>query len=289
MEVKNRKIKIIVYVFLILVAILTLLPIVFTFLSSLTSSYDLYAGKMGLWPNNPSFENYINYFSFKKLTPYNTITFLSLVRNSFVVAAIDIAWSCIFSSMAAYVISRSKVPARKVFIFLLLLNFILGSGTITYAPLIKILDLLHIRNMFGLAIVQSTFFLPVLTLLNYTYIESIDRAIDYQAKLDGCSLFKTWYKIIVPLSGPAIATVAIMRFCMSFKNYLLAKLVLAQSKYGTTLAVFVSDSKSLGNGAATEYTLMMAGCVLSIIPLIFIFIFFNRYMVADLQANSTKY
>jgi multiple sugar transport system permease protein len=120
-----------------------------------------------------------------------------------------------------------------------------------------------------------------------SYIETIPKEIDEASKIDGCSFFQIFRHIIAPLCTPVVATIGILSFRSSWNDYLLPMVFTMATPKRMPLIVGVVNLKSSGE-AASSWNLMLAGTALSIIPMIVVYICFNRYFIEGLTSGSVK-
>jgi multiple sugar transport system permease protein len=123
--------------------------------------------------------------------------------------------------------------------------------------------------------------------ISRSYIESIPREIDEASKIDGCSFFQIFRYVIAPICTPVVATIGILSFRSSWNDYLLPMVFTMANPKRMPLIVGVVNLKSSGE-AASSWNLMLAGTALSIIPMIVIYLCFNRYFIEGLTSGSVK-
>ena len=119
------------------------------------------------------------------------------------------------------------------------------------------------------------------------YISTIPTEIDEAAKIDGCSFFRIYYNIIFPLCKPLIATVAILAFRSSWNDYMLPMVFTMTDPKRMPLVVGIMRLKSSG-AMASSWNLMLAGTAISLIPMMLIYLIFNRYFVAGMTNGAVK-
>ena len=163
-----------------------------------------------------------------------------------------------------------------------------GAGTVTMFPILQITTKIGLNNLFGLAVVQAFTGGASNLFLTMGYLKTISKDLDDAAKIDGCTFFSIWWRIILPLSKPILATVALMTFRGSWNSYLLPKLMLAGNPKSTTLVVAVVKLQSMGGAGASQYNLMMAGTMLAAMPMIILFLCMNKMFVAGITQGAVK-
>jgi len=119
------------------------------------------------------------------------------------------------------------------------------------------------------------------------FISSIPRELDEAAKIDGCSFDAIYYRIIFPLCKPLIATVGILSFRSAWNDYMLPMVFTMTDTGRMPLVVGIMHLKSSGD-AASSWNLMLAGTAISLIPMIIIYIMFNRYFISGMTTGAVK-
>jgi len=196
--------------------------------------------------------------------------------------------SVFLTSMAAYCFQRGRFPGRVQLYFVFLATMFIAAGSVTLFPIVRLAVRLKINNLLGVSIVQIFSSSAANLFLTIGYLKTISRELDDSAKIDGCSFFRTYRSIILPLSKPILATVALISFRYAWNDYLLP-LVMTMGKPQTyPLVVGIVQLKNYGGEGAAQYNLLMAGTMFSIMPMILIFIFMNRYFIFGITQGAIK-
>jgi multiple sugar transport system permease protein len=119
------------------------------------------------------------------------------------------------------------------------------------------------------------------------YVLSLPYEIEEAAIIDGCSFFMVFVKVVAPLLKPIIATVAILSFKHSWNNYLMPMVFTLSNPGSRPLVVGIVSLKSTGEAAAS-WNLMMAGTTISLVPILVVFLFFNRYFIGGMSSGAVK-
>jgi multiple sugar transport system permease protein len=161
-------------------------------------------------------------------------------------------------------------------------------GSLTLYPLLMISKVAGLnRSLWGVIIIRIFATNTTNLFIARTYIESIPNEIDQAAKIDGCSFFQIFRHIIAPLCVPIVATVGILTFRSAWNDYLLPMVFTISSPNRMPLVVGVINLKNSGE-AASSWNLMLAGTAISLVPMIVIYIAFNRYFIEGLTSGSVK-
>ena len=280
--------KIGVYVFLWVIVFITLIPIVYTASASFKPNMEILAGGTHIIPKNPTFDNYLTVWGMSNTGMKSQNNYADYTLNTIYVSCITVIITVIGCSMSAYCFQRGNFPGRKFFYGLFLSTMFISAGTATLYPLLQLTSKLGMNNRTGLAIVQAGSGGAANLFLTMGYMRTITKDLDDAAKIDGCSFFGTYWRIVLPLSKPILATIALLSFRGSWNNYLLPNLMLAKDKAWTTLVVAVVQLQSSGGAGASQYNLMMAGTMLGMMPMLILFIIMNKSFVAGITAGAVK-
>ena len=280
--------KIALYAFLIIMVFTTLIPLLYTVSASFKTNYEITAGGINLIPAEPTLDNYKTVWGMSGTSLDSRTTYADYTFNSLKVSLLTVVLVVVFTSMSAYCFQRGHFPGRKFLYWLFMCTMFIGAGTITIFPLLQITTSLKMNNQVGLAIVQFATAGASNLFLTMGYMKTITRDLDDAAKIDGCSFFGTWWRIILPLSRPILATIALMSFQHSWNNYLLPNLMLAGDQSATTLVVAVVRLQSSGGAGASQYNLMMAGTMLAMLPMLILFLCMNKMFVEGITQGAVK-
>ena len=280
--------KIAMYLFLALMVFITLVPLLYVASASFKPNLEILAGGVHLLPKEPTFDNYKQVWGMQTVSMASDATFLDYTVNSLWISALTVVLVVTFTSMSAYCFQRGNFPGRDFLYWTFMTTMFIGAGTVTMFPILQITSKAGLNNGIGLAIVQFATAGASNLFLTMGYLKTISKDLDDAAKIDGCSFFSIWWRIILPLSKPILATVALMSFRGSWNNYLLPNLMLAKFPEQKTLVVAVVQLQSTGGAGASQYNLMMAGTMLAAMPMIILFLCMNKMFVAGMTQGAVK-
>jgi len=279
-KIKIRPAKIVLYMFLLALAFITLIPIIYSFFGSFKSNMELMTNGANIMPEKFVFENYVQAW---EMADFKTYTMNSVFLSFFTVIGV-----VFMSSMVGYVFARGNFPGKKIIFAVLTSTMFISLGTITLYPTIQVAQFLHINKSLWGVVIISVFSTHVTNVfLVRGFINSIPKEIDEAATIDGCGFMGIFLRIMLPLIKPIIATVAILTFKDAWNNYLLPMLFTISDPEKMPLVVGVVNLKNTGEGA-TSWNLMLSGMMISIIPMIIVYLCLNRYFVEGLTAGSVK-
>lgn len=280
--------KIALYTFLILIVVITMVPLLYTASASFKTNYEIAKGGINLIPKEATFDNFKTVWGMGSGGTASKYTYADYTVNSLKVSLLTVVFVVLFTSMSAYCFERGNFPGRKFLYWLFMATMFIGAGTITIFPMLQITSKLKMNNLVGLAVVQFATAGASNLFLTMGYLKTISHDLDDAAKIDGCSFFSTWWRIILPLSKPILATVALMAFRGSWNNYLLPNLMLSNDKGAMTLVVAVVKLQSSGGAGASQYNLMMAGTMLALLPMLILFLCMNKMFVEGITQGAVK-
>jgi len=272
--------RILTHLFLLLVVVLVLFPIAYALSASLKGNMELMLGGSNLIPKTFTYQNYVDAWRLARFQFYTW--------NSLVVSFFTVLGGIVISTMTAYVFNRGRFRGKRIVYTLYLGTMFISAGAITLFPVTRISYLMGILNLPGVAIVQIFTVGAFNLFLAYGYFKTISYEIDQAAQIDGCSFFRIYWNIIMPLAKPMIATIGLITFRFSWNNYLLP-LVFTMGKQATyTLVVGVVSLKDLGGEGAAQWNLMMAGTMFSVIPIIVVYLILNKWFIQGLTSGAVK-
>jgi multiple sugar transport system permease protein len=230
------------------------------------------------WP--PSLQSYVEVWS------QTGGRFLDYAKVSATIAAATAGCVSVVSSLAGYAFARLRFVGRSV-LFLLLLATMMFPFTAVLIPLYSMMSGMGLVNKpVTLVLLYTVFQIPFCTFIFRNAFEAIPASLADAALIDGCSSFGVFYRVMVPLARPAIATVVIYSVYHSWNEFTTAFIFLA-SERATTVPVALATLARTGR-FATRWDVLMAASILSFIPVMVIFLAFQRYFVKGLTAGSGR-
>ena len=271
----SKKIKVILYhVIAILFSFIALLPFVWMLSTSLKSRGALLAIPIEWIPKEPTLSAYTRLFT-------NEGIFRSMI-NSTVVTGGCIIISLLSSSMAAFAFSKLKFKGNNL-LFVIFLSSMMIPSQVIFIPLYLIMNEIHLTDTLLSVILPSVFQAFAVFMLKQQMSTISDTYLD-AAAIDGASLMTSFFNIILPMCKTALATLAIIVGMGAWNDYLLP-LVLLTSKENYTLPIILN---SLNGQFSTEYNLLMAGSLITMLPLLILYTFAQKYFTTGLQVGGVK-
>lgn len=268
--------RIVTWIGLVIGACFAGLPVFWMLVSSFKPNPRIFANPPRIIEDGSSFEAYLSIFR----DPEKIRFFI----NSYVVALSVAALTLLVGILAAYAFSRFDFPGKH------LLNVIVISvqavPPITLLiPFFGLMVTLRLYNTYqGLILTYMVFTLPYAIIMLTGYFNTLPRELDEAAKVDGTSSFGALWKVLVPISVPGIVSVGIYTFMIAWNEYLFA-LTLTRTNDMRTVPIGI---QLLMGQHSYEWNEMMAMSVLGSIPVMLLFIFFQRYFIGGMTAGSVK-
>jgi multiple sugar transport system permease protein len=264
-----------IYLLLILGIILLVGPFVWMVLGSIKTTGELRQVPPTWLPQNPTLANYEELFS--------RLNFLGYFFNSTVVAAAVTIGNIVFCSMLGYALAKLTFPGKRI-LFALVLGTLMVPSVVTFMPLFVL-----VANM-GLVNTHAGLILPFLVgafgvFLMRQFIAGIPDELLDAARVDGAGEHYIFWRIVMPLCGPAIATLGILTFLGSWNSFLWP-LVVATSDTMYTLPVAIALFAT--GQQETNIALLMAGSVVVIVPVLIVFIALQRYFTQGIAMTGIK-
>ena len=266
--------KIILHVFLVLLTIIVLIPLVWMLINSFKTNKEMMTDSLSL-PAQWQLSNYNNAWN-KGLSGY--------FINSIFITALSVCFICLLAAMAAFGLSRFKFKGQNV-LFFIILGGMMVSEYCAVVPLFKMLNAINLYNsQWGLIFIYTAFRLPFSIFLMRSYFMGLSKDIEEAAIIDGCGTMRIFWQITLPLSKPIVLSAAIISAIFVWNEFLFAMLFLENRNLMTMpigLQVFRGQLK-------IDYVSSMAGIVICSLPLILVFIIFQKQFVRGLSAGGVK-
>ncbi|MGN7359909.1 carbohydrate ABC transporter permease [Paenibacillus sp. SAF-054] len=266
--------RIAVHILLIAGAVLMIMPFLWMLSTSFKSFPDSMKVPPTLLPTEWHFDNYAKVLS--------TIDFGRYYANTLIVTVGRTAGQLLLCSLAAYSFACLKFPGKNV-IFLALLAVLMVPSQVVMIPSFVIMRELNWLDSFYVLIIPGIFS-AFGTFLLRQFFMTLPKDLEEAAKIDGCSYFRIYWNIYLPLSKSALVSLAIFTILASW-NELLWPLIMTSSEDMRVLSIGISTFQGQHS---TDYPLLMAGAVMATLPIIILFIFLQRYFIEGIAMNGIK-
>jgi multiple sugar transport system permease protein len=214
------------------------------------------------------------------------LNFFLYLRNSVIVAVLIVVGQLFFSALAAYAFARLNFPLRNQ-LFFLYVAALMVPGIVTLIPNYILIRNLGWLNTFQGIVAPSFLMSPFAVFFLRQFFLGINREVEEAAKIDGVSLFGSFWRIVVPLSGPPLATLGILTFISTWNEYLWP-LLIGKDENVRVLTVALGVFKSQTPQGAPDWSGLMAGALLSIVPTVVLFLVMGRKAINSIQFSGYK-
>ena len=270
--------RVVVYALLFFVAFLFFIP----FFWSVSTSLKTLPESVGfnLLPAHPSFKAYDN-----ALTTFN---FKRYLGNSFFIAGVVTVCNLFLASLGGYAFARLRFPGREV-LFFLVLGTLMIPNELRLVPVFQMLTDFPVIHVHLIGTYQGYFIINLVTATNLflmrQYFLTIPKDYEEAARLDGAGYFKTYWRVMLPLVGPALAAVTILQFQGTWNDFFWPLIIFLGNQDLYTLPLGINAFRGQFQ---TQWPELMAASVIAILPIALIYVFFQRYFVAGLTSAGVK-
>ncbi len=251
-------------------------PLLRIFSVSLRPGDKLFSSDLSIIPAGASFKAYASLLK--------DTMFLRWLWNSLVITVATSFIGVSLASTAAYAFSRFRFPGKKAGLILLLSSQMIPAGMLIL-PLFLMIMKLHLMNTYlGMIIAYSVSSLPFSIWILKGYYDTIPRSLEEAALVDGTSQVGAFWRIILPLSTPALSIAFLFNFTTAWNEYLVARVVLFSSRqYTWTLGLFELQGQYI-----TQWGMFAAGSMLVTIPVLCVFLYSSKWLISGLTLGSVK-
>ncbi|MEA5419039.1 carbohydrate ABC transporter permease [Spirulina sp. CCNP1310] len=263
------------YFLLLAIAILMLFPLLWLISTSLKSPGEqIFSFPPQLIPKSPTFANF--------RTVWDTYPFGRYLTNSVIVATLTVGLNLLFCSLAAYPLARLSFKGRDL-IFATVVSTIMIPFQIVMIPLYVLTVQLGLRNTYLGIIFPAIASAFGIFLLRQAF-QGVPKELEEAARIDGCTELGLWWHVMIPAVRPALVTLAIFVFIGAWSDFLWPLIVVDRPEY-YTLPLGVAN---LASAFSLDWRLIAAGSVISIAPILLLFLFVQRYIIPTSAASGVK-
>ncbi len=269
--------RLLIHLTLIICSLIALYPVLRVITVSLRPGDRLLSTSLAIIPEDASLDNFISVVTEKN--------FLLWVWNSLMITAATAIIGVILASTSAYAFSRWRFPGRNAGMIFLLATQMIPAAMLMVPIFILAVQLELVGTYRGLIIAYSIGSVPFSVWILKGYYDTIPRDLEEQAEIDGASRIATFYRIILPLSTPALAIVFLFNFMQAWNDYLLARVILANA---SEIWTWPLGLQSLQDQFRTAWGQFAAGSVLVTIPVVILFLYSSKYLISGLTLGGVK-
>ena len=279
----DRLYKVFIYVALITLAISIIVPVAWVFMASIKENKEFYSNPWAL-PAGFYFQNFINAFEEASMGSY--------FFNSVISTALALIILLVVSLPASYVLARYKFKGKRILNTLFMAGLFINVNYIVVPIFLMLMgwdDTLNISffldNIVVLAVVYASTAIPFTVYLLSSYFQTLPKAYEEAALIDGCGYFKTMIKVMIPMAKPSIVTVILFNFLAFWNEYIIALTLMSGSN--RTLPVGLLALMQASRGKA-EYGMMYAGLVIVMLPTLILYIMVQKKLTQGMTLGGLK-
>lgn len=277
MRQKRRIVSVVSYVLLIVISFVCIFPLVWMIICSFKPKTEIRTATPSFIIHAPTLQN------------FNTVLFeagfVNYIKNSFIVSFIACAISLVVAILAGYALSRYyRQRLVKISNLAMMLSQMI-PGVLLLVPLYMIMRMFHLLETYlCLILAYTTFVIPLCTFMMSSFFDTVPMALEEAAAIDGCGKLQTLIRVVLPLSIPSLVSTGLYAFINAWNEFMFGYIFISTDKYRT-----LTPAIMLFKGANTiDWGSLMAGSVISVLPVTFVFLFLQKYFLAGLMAGSVK-
>ena len=273
---KQKRIRLLGDILVVFFAVVIfIIPFYFMFVTALKDKKSANLLEIS-WPSEIHLENFAEVFK------SNNYMLVTAFKNSTILTVCSVIVLIITASMAGYVIQRRHDRTVNILQAVLMMGLMIPAAIL---PTIKLLQVLHIyKTMFSMVMIETALQLPFTIMLYRGFMGTVPRELEEAAEIDGCGRFQTFFKIIMPLLKPITATVIILDAVTVFNDFTNPLYFLPGNENATVQLTLYNYKGQF----ASSYNLMFADILIITIPMLILFLLFNKKIVAGMVAGSVK-
>lgn len=278
-----------IFILCIILSLIVLMPLFLMLLTSVKSIGEINADKFVFIPEKILFSNYPEAMQRGEWEIY--------FKNTLIVTVITVIISLVINSLAGYAFARIPFKGRDTLFFLAMIGMMI-PGQVTMIPVfiqLKKIPLLGGNNIWGeggtgLINTHAGLILPYIAgafgvFLCRQFYMNIPQALDEAAKIDGCSRWKAYSRIYLPLSKPILATLAVLKASQTWNDYIWPLIMISKDNMRTVQVALVN---TFVTEVSTNWNLLMAGTTIVMLPLVILFLFTQKYFVEGVVSSGIK-
>lgn len=260
---------------LLLVALLVLVPLLWLLSTSLKGpAEDIFSSPPALWPHQPSLQAYATLFSQNPMGQY--------LLNSSVVSLFSVGANLLFCSLAAYPLARMQFRGRGL-VLAVVVATILIPFQVVMIPLYLLMVQLGLRNTLLALILPNAATAFGIFLLRQSFL-AVPRELEEAARMDGCSPLGEWWNVLIPAARPDLITLGMFVFIGTWSDFLWPLVILDDPK----LYTLPLGLQQLASSFSLDWRLVAAGAVVSILPVLILFVLLQRFILPSASGDAVK-
>lgn len=264
----------------VIICTIMVMPLVMSVLASVKPTAEAAATPPTYLPHSISLDSYERLWHYQRGLPV-------YLFNSLGTAVLTILLTLLLTVPAAYALARFPIPGKEVVFVILLLALIVPYQALLTPMFLEFAKLGLTNSLLGLAILHTAIQLPFSLYVLRNSFSSVPRELEEAATMDGASPTQALVRIFIPATVPAIVTVALFAFIMSWNEFLGALVMMSKSST-FTLPLVLAAARTETSLGGTDWGMLQAGTTISIVPCVVVYLLLQRYYVAGLMSGAVK-
>ncbi|MFP9138578.1 carbohydrate ABC transporter permease [Devosia sp. XGJD_8] len=266
------------HVLLIAASILMLYPLAWMFSASVRPESEIFSSG-SLWPSAWSFDSYVRGWTMLQ------ISFGTFFTNSLIVAVLSIIGNLISCSLAAFAFARIEFPGRNIWFALMLVTLMLPSQVTLIPQYVMFFNLGWVNTFLPLVVPKFLAADAFFIFLMVQFFRGLPKELDEAAIMDGCSAWRIYWKILLPLSTPVLATAAIFTFIWTWDDFFAPLVYLSDIRNFTVTLGLRAFTDATGD---SDWGAMFAMSILTLLPVMIFFLAFQRLLIEGIATTGMK-
>lgn len=277
---KTKAVNALIFLLLFILAALTIYPIIYIILGSFKTNQELVSGGLNILPDKFIFDNFVQAWEMANFARYTL--------NSIIISMGVMLLSVVVASMAGYVFARKDFKLKGLIYGSLVMFMFINVGSVSLRPLFELASKLKLnKSLLPVILISTGSSQATYIFLINGFMNSVPKELDEAAKMDGCTFFGIYYRVILPIIKPALSTVALLAFRGGWNEYILPLVFTMTNEKMRPLTVGVVALQNAGDGAAA-WNILFAGSAISIVPILIIYLFMSRQFMEGTTAGAVK-
>jgi len=278
MKGRHKAGQIIAHIALVMLSIYTLAPLVFLLINSFKSNNEIVESPVAMplsWT--------LDYIK----SAAEQINFFKSMGITVVITVVSVGLLIVVSSLSAWVMVRSKTKLAKVLYLVFTAAMLIPFQSVMY-PLLDIFEKMGLKNILGLIIMYGGFGLSMSVFLYHGFIKSVPQALEEAAIIDGANIFQMFFNVVFPLLKGTTVTVIVLNGMWIWNDYLLPFLVIGNRDGVKTLTLELYFARLTAGQYGNPWELIFPAVLVTIIPIVVLYIFLQKYIVAGVAEGAVK-
>lgn len=266
-----------IYVVLAIIVLLTLAPLALLVVNSFKSQSEIVANPLQ-FPSEFSFQYILN--------AAEQINLFQALGITVLVTMLSVLLLVLVSSLTAWMMVRTKSIGSSILLFMFSASMLIPFQSVMY-PLLSLFENAGLKNLPGLILMYGGFGLSLSVFLYHGFLKSVPIALEEAAVIDGAGIFQLFFRVVFPLVRTTTVTVIILNTVWIWNDYLLPFLVIGNQTY-KTLTLELYFAKQVSGQFGTAWDLIFPAVFISIIPIVVLFIFLQKYIIKGIADGAVK-